>query len=142
MEKTALQEFHNFLKSKGFKLTGERKIILEEIFSTHRHINAEELFIGLRKKKANVSRATVYRTLNLLVSSGLVQRISFGEKFSVYEHVFGHAHHDHLICIACGAILEFDDEELQDRYREVSKRESFEALAFRLQIFGYCRNCR
>ena len=141
MEKKVFEEFHSFLRSKGFKLTGERKVILEEIFSTHDHINAEDLFLELRKKRSNVSRATVYRTLNLLVNSGLVQKISFGEKYAVYEHTFGHARHDHLVCIQCGKIMEFSDPALLKKYKEVAKKELFQPLAFRLQIFGYCRDC-
>ena len=141
MEQKVFEEFQSFLKSKGFKLTGERRTILDEIFATHEHINAEDLFLQLRKKKANVSRATVYRTLNLLVTSGLVQRISFGEKFAVYEHVFGHDQHDHLVCIKCGNIIEFSDSSLAKKYQAIADKEAFRPLAFRLQILGYCKKC-
>lgn len=142
MEKKAFEEFYAFLKSKGFKLTNGRKIILEKIFATHEHINAEDLFLLLRKRKENISRATVYRTLDLLVKSGLVQKISFGEKYAVYEHVLGHSHHDHLICIRCGTIKEFSDSSMIEKYKTIADANSFKPLAFRLQIFGYCSKCQ
>src|SRR5919106_457903 len=98
-----IKAFREFLAPQGLKLTPERESLLREIFATHYHFEADELLFRLKEKNIKTSRATIYRTLDLLVRSGLVRRIHLGEDHYHYERVTAgrNSHHDHLICTTC-----------------------------------------
>src|SRR3954454_18373385 len=115
---SAVVRFQDFLASNALKLTSERESLVREIFATHYHFEADELLFKMKQKSVKISRATVYRTLELLVKSGLVRRVHLGEDHYHYEHVAGNSHHDHLICTACGSVIEFNDPELEARQLE------------------------
>jgi Fur family ferric uptake transcriptional regulator len=138
----AIARFSDFLQQQGLKLTSEREALVREIFSIHYHFEADELLFKMKQNNVKISRATVYRTLELLVKSGLVRRVHLGEDHYHYEHVAGNSHHDHLICTACGAVIEFHDEELERRQREVCEKKKFTPTFHNLQILGLCDACR
>ena len=133
--------FRRFLKSEGLRFTPEREIILREAFSLHEHFEAEDLLFRMRQHDLRVSKATVYRTLTLLVQCGLLREVIFGERHSHYEHVLGHRHHDHLICLGCGKIIEFTDETMEKLQQKICEQYRFESLQHRLEITGYCEGC-
>ncbi|HJQ36133.1 MAG TPA: Fur family transcriptional regulator [Thermoanaerobaculia bacterium] len=137
-----IHKFQDFLQQQGLKLTSERTALIREIFSTHYHFEADELLFKMKQKGVKISRATVYRTLELLVKSGLVRRVHLGEDHYHYEHVSGDSHHDHLICTTCGGVIEFHDEELEQRQREICERKKFTPTFHNLQILGVCDSCR
>ena len=137
-----IDRFSEFLQTQGLKLTSERTALVREIFSTHYHFEADELLFKMKEKNVKISRATVYRTLELLVKSGLVRRVHLGEDHYHYEHVRGNSHHDHLICTTCGGVIEFHDEELEKRQREICERKKFTPTFHNLQILGVCDSCR
>src|SRR5438105_15107743 len=93
-----VDRFATFLQEQGLKLTTERASLVREIFSTHYHFEADELLFKMKDKKVKISRATVYRTLELLVKAGMVRRVHLGEDHYHYEHVSGHSHLDQLVC--------------------------------------------
>jgi Fur family ferric uptake transcriptional regulator len=134
--------FQDFLSKQGLKLTKERMAVLREIFSIHGHFEPEQLYIRIKAEGIKASRASVYRTLNLLVECGLVERISRSEKGNVYEHTFGHRHHDHMICTDCGTVIEFYSEDLEKIQKKVCSSHSFEGRNHTLEIRGSCRKCR
>jgi Fur family ferric uptake transcriptional regulator len=134
--------FRNFLAEKRLKLTPQRRAILDVVFETHRHFDAEELVEIIRRKEKRISRATVYRTLDLLVKTGLVTAMELGEARKAYEHVVGHKHHDHLICTKCGRAIEFDDGFIELLQQKVCDRLNFEPQTHSLRIFGRCESCR
>jgi len=134
--------FRNFLGEKGLKLTKERVAVLKEVFSFHGHFEPEHLYLRIRDSGLKVSRASVYRTLSLLVESGLVERVMRKDKGNVYEHRFGHTHHDHMICDACGEIIEFYSENLENTQHEICEKNSFSGVSHILEIRGYCNKCR
>ncbi|MBI4831638.1 MAG: transcriptional repressor [Candidatus Lindowbacteria bacterium] len=134
--------FRNFLGEKQLKLTPQRRAILDIVFETHRHFDAEELVEIIRQRQKRISRATVYRTLDLLVRAGLVAAMELGETRKVYEHVTGHKHHDHMICTKCGRAIEFDDGFIELLQQKVCERLNFEAETHSLRIFGRCEKCR
>ena len=134
--------FQGFLQDLGLKLTNERRALIGEIFATHYHFEADELLFKMKEKNVKISRATVYRTLELLVKSGLVRRVHLGEDHYHYEHVSGDSHHDHLICTICGGVIEFHDPELERRQREICERKKFTPTFHNLQILGVCDACR
>src|ERR671927_658883 len=120
-----IDRFQQFLAKQGQKLTRERTALLREIFATHYHFEADELLFKMKGKSLKISRATVYRTLELLVKSGMVRRVHLGEDHYHYEHVGKDSHHDHLICTTCGGVIEFHDPILEARQKEVCERKRF-----------------
>jgi Fur family ferric uptake transcriptional regulator len=137
-----IERFETFLLSQGLKMTSERAALVTEICATHYHFEADELLFGLKGKKVKISRATVYRTLELLVKSGMVRRVHLGEDHYHYEHVSRNSHHDHLVCTTCGAVIEFHDQILEVRQREICIRHHFTPTFHNLQILGICGDCR
>ena len=134
--------FRNCLASRGLKFTPERDVILREVFQRHDHFEAEELLSSIRKKGGRTSRATVYRTLDLLVQSGLLEVVDLGGNSHHYEHVLGHQHHDHLICERCGRIIEFTHGQLEKLKEKVCREMAFDGRSHTLKIFGLCIRCR
>jgi len=134
-------KFRNYLKEKGLKFTPERRIILEGVFSLHEHFDAEQLYEELQEYARNISLATIYRTLPHLVESGLVREtLRYQGKVS-YEHVFGHKHHDHMVCLGCGRVIEFRDNRIEKLQDSLCKKYSFKPVEHRLGIKGYCKEC-
>lgn len=140
------RHFEQFLASRDLRLTRQRAEILRAIFATHKHVTADELYDMLRRSKGTaglkISRATVYRTLSLLVEGGFIQALELGtEQGTLYEHVMGHEHHDHMVCLECGTIIEFHDERLEQVQDEAVERHGFGATSHRLIIYGTCASC-
>jgi Fur family ferric uptake transcriptional regulator len=135
------REFEAFIRKKGLKLTSQRRRILKRIFSTHRHFTAEEAHDWFRKGRDDVSRATVYRTLSLLVEGGLLDQLDLGGDKKRYEHLLGRAHHDHLLCTKCGTVVEFQEPRIETLQDEVAKANGFSITSHSLRLFGMCRNC-
>ena len=134
--------FQNFLGQRGLKLTKERIAVLKEVFSSHIHFEPENLYLRIKDSGSKASRASVYRTLNLLVESGLVEKVTRTEKSNVYEHTFGHTHHDHMICDGCGSIIEFYSEKLENLQKEICVGNGFDGRSHTLEIHGYCVECK
>ena len=137
-----IDRFRDFLADQGLKLTRERKALVREIFSTHYHFEADELLFRLKQRKVKISRATIYRTLDLLVKSGMVRRVHLGEDHYHYESVEPDSHHDHLVCTTCGSVIEFHDDALELRQHEICRTHRFEPTFHNLQILGVCSACR
>ena len=133
--------FRQFLMGQGLKLTKERESLLREIFAAHYHFEADELLFRLKEKNIKTSRATIYRTLDLLVRSGLVRRVHLGEDHYHYERVTRNSHHDHLICTTCGGVIEFLDADLEARQLEICRRKKLTPTFHNLQILGICDKC-
>ncbi len=137
-----IHRFQQFLAGQGLKLTNERAALVREIFSIHYHFEADELLFKMKEKKLKISRATIYRTLELLVKSGMVRRVHLGEDHYHYEYISANSHHDHLICTTCGSVIEFHDPILEERQREICERKKFTPTFHNLQILGVCDSCR
>ncbi len=133
--------FRDYLKKKGLKFTPERWLILEKVFSLHGHFDADKVYDEMHKKNKKLSRATIYRTLPLLVESNLVKETLRYQKRATYEPVFGYSHHDHLICIKCNRVIEFRNDLIERLQGKVCKKYRFEPLEHRLGIKGYCQKC-
>lgn len=134
--------FREFLGKKGLKFTKERETILNEVFSFHGHFDPEELLIFMRSKGIKVSRSSLYRTLPLLVESGLIEQVVRNDKHAHYEHIYGHEHHDHLICINCGKVMEVFSPKLETIQDELCNKSGFYGIRHTLEIKGFCSKCR
>ncbi|MCL5023264.1 MAG: transcriptional repressor [Nitrospirae bacterium] len=133
--------FRDFLSRKGLKLTKERQKILDEVFTLHGHFDPEGLLERLRRREAKVSKASVYRTLPLLVQCGLVEQVERDGKHARYEHTFGHGHHDHLICVKCGRVIEVFSPKLEAIQDDLCRESKFNGITHTLEIKGYCQSC-
>jgi Fur family ferric uptake transcriptional regulator len=136
------RRFERFLKSRSLKLTSQRKRIFERAFATHDHFSADTLYAWLKAESGDkASRATVYRTLALLLEGGFVEALDAGTGELVYEHVLGHQHHDHMVCLGCGRIEEFQDERIEELQLEACRKKGFQLVNHDLRLRGYCRSC-
>ena len=141
MIQKAEKTFIEFLDSRDLKYTSQRQTILVEAFKSKSHFTADEL-LGLAKKKDNsISKATLYRTLSLLTESKILEEHDFGGGRKSYERLLGHAHHDHLICVQCKKILEFENNEIEKIQEQEAQKRRFKILFHSHKIFGLCRNC-
>ena len=140
--KAAAEKFREFLRSRGLKFTPERRSILREVFSLHQHFEVEMLYRNLDRKGERISLATIYRTIPLLIESGMIKEAVRLQGNVTYEHIFGHKHHDHLVCVICGKTIEFLDEQLEKRKEDVCKQYRFEPTEHRLTVRGVCSDCR
>jgi Fur family ferric uptake transcriptional regulator len=130
-----------YLNDKRLNVTTQREAIVEQFLKSTDHISIEELLAKVRRRHARVGYATVYRTLKLLVDSGLAMERHFGDGQSRYE-VAGD-HHDHLICQSCGLILEFEDDEIEQLQEKIAQRlGGFTVLRHRHELYGLCPKAR
>jgi Fur family ferric uptake transcriptional regulator len=134
--------FRKYLERRGLKLTAERQALFEELFARHEHVEPDELLVRLRAKHKKISRATIYRTLELLVESGVVGRVRIGESGYRYERMRAGDHHDHLICNECGRVIEFREPRIERLQDLVYERYGFVSLSHSHQLRGICRHCR
>ncbi len=134
--------FVQYLRDNNLKVTKERLMLLEELFNSSGHLDADSLLFQLRNQSKRVSRATIYRTLDLLVQCGLARKSRLGREHYVYEKVTPGKRHDHMVCTSCGRILEFYDTELEDRQRQVCLEHHFLPTFYSLQIQGLCSECQ
>ena len=126
----------NVLSNEGLRYTQQRKIIWDEIRTSAEHRDAEKIYNQLKKKnKINVSRATVYRTIDVLVKNDLVRKMELGDGRALYEHKYNEEHHDHMICVETGKITEFYNEKLEDLQEEIVKKHGYELVRHVHQLF-------
>jgi Fur family transcriptional regulator, ferric uptake regulator len=134
--------FSDFLKRKGLKTTQERTALFEEVFSSHRHFDVEDLVQRMREKGKKISRATAYRTLEILHECGLVGRVRLNEEKYRYERLHKGEHHDHLICTHCGRVIEFVEPRIERLQDQVCEKHGFLATSHSHQIRGLCSSCQ
>ena len=130
------------LKKEGLRYTQQRQLIWDELCSSEDHRDAEEIYLSLRKDGINASRATVYRTIDVLVKNKLVRKLDLGDGKARYENKMDSSHHDHLICVQCGKIEEFMDDKIESRQDEIVKRFGFKMIRHIHQLFVLCDKCQ
>jgi Fur family transcriptional regulator, ferric uptake regulator len=134
--------FSAYLERKGLRKTTERYTILEEIYLRDDHFEADSLFTDIKKKSFNISRATVYNTLELLVSCDLIKKHQFGKNLAQYEKSFGYKQHDHIICVDCKKVVEFCDPRIMQIQTMMGDLLNFKITHHSLYMYGICGNCQ
>lgn len=135
-------QLKNILREENLRYTSQRQAIWDEISGSDEHRTAEEIYIALHNRKLSVSRATVYRTVEVLVKNKLARKLDVGEGMSRYEHRLSEDHHDHLICTKCGVIIEFSNKKIEKLQKMVAREFNFILKRHHHQLFGICSNCQ
>lgn len=135
------ERFRAYLGTQDLRMTRQREELLSAVLAAPRHFEAEDLIGRLREGKTHASRATVYRTLALLEECGILRKSLFGHNRHFYESVIGRHHHDHLVCVRCGRIQEFEEERIEELQAEVCRQYGFRMLDHVHEIYGACEEC-
>ncbi|HKB85911.1 MAG TPA: transcriptional repressor [Ignavibacteriaceae bacterium] len=138
----ATEIFREFLKSEKNRITPERFEVMDSALDYEGHFGADDLYILMKNQDSRVSRATVYKTLELLVQCDLISKRNFGENLTRYESNFKKQSHDHLICMDCGRIVEFTDPSVKELPEKISSELGFDIESYSFNIFARCKNIK
>ena len=146
-ETPSLDHFRELLAThmakRGLRSTDQRRLIVETFFHAPNHVSIEELLAQVRAHDPKVGYATVYRTLKLLTECGVAYERRFGgDGLTRYELADDSSHHDHLICVECGAITEFEEPKIEALQEEIATRYGFELVSHKHEMYGVCPACQ
>ena len=133
---------NDYMTRHGLRSTEQRRIVTEQFFASDGHLSIEDLLDRVRVEEPKIGYATVYRTLKLLKECGLAFERHFGDGVSRYEVAWKDEHHDHLICVDCERIIEFEDDAIEKLQREVASRHGFRLVRHKLELYGICPDCQ
>ncbi len=137
-----VQKFQALLEKNHLKYTFERKYICDEVLKLKQHFDADSLYERFKKRGLRISRDTVYRTIPILLESGVIQK-SVGEgKREFFERMSAKGHHDHMVCIRCGKFIEFQCEEIERLQDRICKEHQFQLAFHDHRLYGTCRDCQ
>lgn len=129
-----------YLDDHNLRHTRQRDAILEAFLDAKGHITPEEIHQRVRERHPHIGFTTVYRTMKLLCEAGLAHERRFEDGITRYE--IQHEHHDHLVCLRCGKIIEFECEMIESAQNDIARRYGFRVLRHRHELYGHCRSCR
>ncbi len=136
------KQFEQFLRQKGYKITKSRFDLVDKIANYGSHFEIEDLVMWVTNQdKSTASRSTIYRTVKLLQEFGAIREVIKLGNRTIYEFIAGKPHHEHLICVRCGKIIEFYREDIEELQDKVCEEYQFTPLHHRLEIFGICSDC-
>jgi Fur family ferric uptake transcriptional regulator len=136
------EAFRRYLREHSLPVTAQRERVAEVILAASGHLSVEEIEAQLRERGTHVGKATIYRTLDLLARCGMITPRDFGEGFRRYERAGDKPHHEHLICLRCGAVIEFTNERLERMKALIAEEYGFRHHHHRLEIYGTCAECQ
>jgi Fur family ferric uptake transcriptional regulator len=134
-----MEVFEELLKKEGLKVTAQRLLVAEKIFSIHNHFTAESLSDMFKDKRDEISKATIYRILSIMVKANLLIENDFGKDYKYYEHIIGHEHHDHIICMDCNRIVEFFEPKIEELQEKIAESNDFTIKGHSLNIYANCK---
>ena len=140
--KSEVEIFQEYIRRRGLRRTPEREKILLEIFAMHEHFDVDGLYLRLKQRGAKVSKASIYRALPLFIDCGLIREVDFSDGHWHYEHIYGHGHHCHLRCVACGQVLEFEAPDLAQLETRLAREYGYDIISHQLEVKGQCGGCR
>ena len=130
-----VEKFKEALYSEGLRFTDQRLVILEDILNSEEHRDCDEIYDSLTSKGCKVSKATIYRTLDVLIDYDFIRKLDIGDGAIKYEAKLGSPHHDHMICIETGDIIEFHNEEIESLQDQIAKEHGYEVIRHVHQLF-------
>ena len=134
------QSLARYLDDHNLRHTRQREAILEAFLDAKGHITSEEIYQRVRERSPNIGYTTVYRTMKLLCDAGLANERHFEDGVTRYE--IHHEHHDHLVCVRCGKIIEFECQMIENAQNDIATRYGFQVLRHRHELYGHCRACQ
>ena len=138
----AAERLRAFLRSRGLRMTGEREALVRAALGRRRHFTLEELVEEAVGHDARASRATVYRSLPILIEAGILQPVLVSDEPRRFELALGRRHHDHLLCRSCGRVVEFRSSAIEDLQLRVAARHGFRLTSHVHELVGDCADCR
>jgi Fur family ferric uptake transcriptional regulator len=135
---TPEEKLKKYLSENGLKTTNQRNRILDIFIEQDRHMTPEEILDAVQPQVSSVGLATIYRTMKLLVKAGIAHERRFADGLLRYEIAVEGEHHDHIICIDCGKIVEFEDDIIEERQHKMAEENGFEIRSHRLDIYARC----
>ena len=135
MNKSKSEVLIGVLRKEGLRYTAQRQAVWDEIKKSNEHRNAEDIYLQLKSKNNNVSRATVYRTIDVLVKNQLVRKMDLGDGRNLFEPRLDNEHHDHMICLDTGKIIEFYDEDLENLQDKIAEKHGYKIVRHVHQLF-------
>ena len=133
---------NDYMAKHGLRSTEQRRLVTEMFFASTEHLSIEDLLDRVRIKEPKIGYATVYRTLKLLKECGLAFERHFGDGVSRYEVAWADEHHDHLICIECEKIVEFENDTIEDLQHSVASKLGYKLVRHKLELYGICADCQ
>jgi len=140
--KTVKTIFKQYLKEKGMLYSHQREQILDVFLAIEKHPTIGDLYELVKKKNPKVGLATVYRAMSVICDAGLAREVDFGDDLRRFEHKYRHQHHDHLVCLKCGRIIEVISPEIEELQKDLAKKHDFAPIKHKMQIFGTCSKCK
>lgn len=138
----ARERLSRWIAERGLKSTRQRDLIVDTFFNATGHLSVDELLAQVGRRDAGIGAATVYRTMKILTDAGLASARHFDDGQTRYEAALDRHHHDHLICTSCHAILEFENERIEELQDLVAAEHGFTVTRHKLELYGLCRDCR
>ncbi|MBI2871013.1 MAG: transcriptional repressor [Candidatus Omnitrophica bacterium] len=138
----APESFRTLLARRDLKFTYERRRILDLVQHLGRHFDADSLYARFKRRKERIARATIYRTLPLLLEAGVIQKSAGMGKGDFFEKTSARGHHDHMICVHCGKIIEFFNEHIEREQKRLCRKYKFRLTFHDHRLFGYCKKCQ
>ena len=142
LDNKLMDSIKTVLRKEGLKITPQRIAVLKEIIKDKGHRESEDIYIAIKRSKTYVSRATVYRTLDILVQNNFVRKLNIGDGRARYENKIDSLHHDHLICDTCHKIIEFMNPEIEMLQEKIADKYQFSLKRHVHQLFGVCKACQ
>ena len=130
-----IDRFKEALSSEGLRFTQQRLSVLSDMMQTNRHRDCEEIYDSLQNNRMEVSKATVYRTLDVLTKHGFIRQLDIGDGAIKYEKKIGNPHHDHMICIKTGRIIEFVDDRIEKIQDDIARKKGYKIIKHVHQLF-------
>lgn len=136
-------KFRLMIKALGLKNSTQREYVLKVLFDCHNHLSAEQIVVKVKEQyQLNIGIATVYRIINLLEEMRVINSVSVnGNNAKVYELNLV-LHHDHIVCIECGKIVEFINENIEQLQKDIAKENNFDLKSHNMMLYGICKNCQ
>ena len=130
----------SYMDRVGLRSTGKRRLIIQHFFEARAHISLDELLSAVNQENPSIGYATVYRTMKMLVEGGIAEEHRFSDGVTRYEPAVHDSHHDHLICVECGRIQEFEEPLIEQLQARIAERLGFELVDHKHELYGICSN--
>ena len=140
--KSAKAVFRQYLKAHGMRHSNQRERILDVFLASEDHPTIDELHELVKRSDPGIGLATVYRAMRVICQARLARETDFGDGVRRFEHEYEHQHHDHLVCVECGKVIEVVSSEIEQLQEKLAQRHDFIPTRHKMQIFGICRTCK